>query len=663
MTPKNLLKIAVAGPFGKGLTYCCDDQVDQKDLLGMRVQVPLGKRQKVGVVTATLTTMDFDVAKLKTIDAVIDEQALFDSTLLACFNWMADYYHESLGDIIHTALPAALTKGQVFDAPPLFAKTIQPEQPHLFNSDQQAAFDWFQQNNHHFAIALLDGVTGSGKTEVYLQSIESVLKQGRQALVLVPEIGLTPQTLSRFEQRFNVPVLPYHSGLTDKQKRHTWYHAHSGEAKVIIGTRSAVLMPFKQLGLIVIDEEHDLSFKQQSGVRYCAREVAIKRASLHNILIMLGSATPALESLYNAESGRYQWLPLHQRAGVAKPAEQFIIDMRQQPIQAGLSKSMQSEMQAHLNAGNQVMLFLNRRGYSNVLLCHHCGWSAKHEACDRHYTIHQHPPGLRCHHCDVVKPMPMQCPECGKKDFVPLGAGTQRLETHLQTAFPDKTILRIDRDATRQKGELDRRLAQIHAGEADILIGTQMLAKGHHFPNITMVGIIDIDSALFSQDFRALERMGQLIVQVAGRAGRAEKLGKVYLQTHQPQHALLNDLLQQGYLHFAKQLLQERKAALWPPFTAMATLAVRANQLEPVHMLLMAVREQLQQWQTNGVEYYGPLPSLLPRAGGYHRQLIVLQAKSRKALHIVLDGLNHWLQQQKLSRKVHWRIDVDPQEF
>lgn len=735
MSHINVVKVAVSGPFPHGLDYICPRNIDVDHVIGTRVYVPVGRRYKVGVVLGKADCPAVAVEKLKCLQQQIDTIPLLDAHLMQCLHWMADYYHESIGDVIvQTALPALLSRGVAFEAKqqiafqmtakgklalatvkpvkqkkllhllshadtPLFyteignheisravvkallqkawIEAVTVQQPVLdrcmydyqqhaavkCNRYQQDALNWFTLHCDKFAVALLYGVTGSGKTEVYMQMVDAILQQGKQALVLVPEIALTPQILSRFSQRFVVPVLPYHSELTDKQRLYTWFCVKSGEAKIIIGTRSAVFIPFQNLGVIVVDEEHDLSFKQQTGVRYCARDVAIKRASILHIPVILGSATPSLETLHNAQTQKYMYLKLPQRAGCAAPAEQFIIDMRQQPLQAGISKVLQEQMAKHLAAGQQVMLFLNRRGYSSVLLCHDCGWTAKHEACGRHFTVHRQPEGLHCHHCEVVKPLPLRCPQCGAAKFVPVGVGTQRLENYLKTAFPDKKMLRVDRDVTRHKGELHDKLQQIYQGSVDILIGTQMLAKGHHFPKLTMVGIIDIDAALFSHDFRALERMGQIIVQVAGRAGRVTQVGAVYLQTHQPQHPLLHCLLSRGYTKFARIMLRERRQAGWPPFSYLAVLLAEAEIQQQPHTFLTQVSEQLQQWQMDEVACFGPLPSLLPRRAGYYRQLMVFQAASRKALHIVLDGLHHWLRQQKMAHKVRWRIDVDPQEF
>ncbi|MBD3669152.1 MAG: primosomal protein N', partial [Gammaproteobacteria bacterium] len=385
-----------------------------------------------------------------------------------------------------------------------------------------------------FEAFLLEGVNGSGKTEVYLQDSEQVLTDGRQALVLVPEIGLTPQLLNRFKRRFAVPIAVLHSGLSDQERLCAWLLAGSGEAGIVIGTRSAVFTPLAHPGIVIIDEEHDASFKQQEGFRYSARDLGIKRARDAQIPVVMGSATPSLESLANARSGRYHHLALHQRAGGAQAPRLRLLDVRSQPMEQGISQPLVEAMKQHLARDEQVLLFLNRRGYAPVLMCHDCGWISHCQRCDAHMTFYQGQRRLRCHHCGAEQPLQPACPSCGSIDLRDIGHGTEKIEQHLMSLFPDETVVRIDRDSTRRKGSLDRLLAQVDRGEARILLGTQMLAKGHHFPGVTLVGILDADQGLFSADFRASERMAQLIVQVAGRAGRAQKPGTVVIQTHHP---------------------------------------------------------------------------------------------------------------------------------
>ena len=413
------------------------------------------------------------------------------------------------------------------------------------NKQQALAFSQllFQEG---FNVWLLEGVTGSGKTEIYLQYIEEILKKGKQVLVLVPEIGLTPQTVRRFQARFNVEIDVLHSNLNDTQRLNVWERARTGQSAIVIGTRSALFTQFSDLGLIILDEEHDGSFKQQDGWRYHARDLGIVLAQKLNIPILLGSATPSLESVNNVQNGKYHHLVLSKRAGNATALRQFVIDLKHQRIQNGLSEPLLKRMQEHLEKGNQVLLFLNRRGFAPVLLCHECGWIDECHHCEKPYTYHQHQRVLRCHHCGAQKTVPMQCGHCGSTHLVTTGLGTEQLEETLKARFPQYNIARIDRDSTARKGKLEGYLEDIQQGKSQILIGTQMLAKGHHFPNVTLVALVNVDNALFSLDFRAEERLAQLYVQVAGRSGRAEKQGEVVLQTHYPDHPLLTTLLEKG---------------------------------------------------------------------------------------------------------------------
>ncbi len=378
-----------------------------------------------------------------------------------------------------------------------------------------------------FGCFLLEGVTGSGKTEVYLNMIKPILDQGKQALVLVPEIGLTPQTINRFKRRFNVPVEVIHSGLNDSERLNAWLSARDKIAGIVIGTRSALFTPFADLGIIIVDEEHDASYKQQDSLRYHARDVAIMRAHKAQIPVVLGSATPAFETLHNAQIGKYSYLTLTSRAGVALPTTNKVLDVKGEYLESGLSASLIAEMQRHLKAGNQVMLFLNRRGFSPALMCHDCGWTAECKRCDAYYTYHQYSNEMRCHHCGSQQHIVHHCQGCGSANLVTVGVGTEQLEAQLGQLFPEYKTIRIDRDSTRRKGSLESALESIRKGEYQILIGTQMLAKGHHFPDVTLVALLDVDASLYSSDFRASERLAQLFTQVAGRAGRASKPGKL----------------------------------------------------------------------------------------------------------------------------------------
>ena len=535
--------------------------------------------------------------------------------------------------------------------------------PELNAAQQQAVAQLLAARDQYHAF-LLDGVTGSGKTEVYLRVIAALLEDNRQALVLVPEIGLTPQLVNRFQRRFpGTPIAVLHSGLNDQERLHAWLSAAHGQAKIIIGTRSALLTPLARPGLIIVDEEHDLSFKQQEGFRYSARDLAVVRARHLDIPVILGSATPALESLYNAERQRFNRLHLPERAGQASPPEFRLLDVRSQKLDHGLSSQLLSHIQSHLAAAGQVLLFINRRGFAPVLMCHDCGWHARCLRCDAHMTVHQHLRRLRCHHCGSERPLPPACPDCTSPELLQMGYGTERVEQALQAHFPATSILRIDRDTTRRKGAMQAMLEQIQQGESQILVGTQMLAKGHHFPNLTLVGLLDADYGLFSADFRAAERLGQLILQVAGRAGRAERPGEVLIQTHHPESPLLQSLLTHDYGRFAGALLAEREAANLPPFSHLALLRAEAiDQTAPLHFLEEA-RAQAASLNNTGVELFGPFPAPMERRAGRSRAQLLLQSGSRAGLQHLLTPWLQRLEGLKSSRKVRWSIDVDPLEM
>ncbi|WP_394212481.1 primosomal protein N' [Enterovibrio calviensis] len=516
-----------------------------------------------------------------------------------------------------------------------------------------------------FGCYLIEGVTGSGKTEVYLNALEPVLARGQQALILVPEIGLTPQTINRFKRRFNVPVEVMHSGLNDTERLNAWLAARDNEAAIIIGTRSALFAPFKSLGIIIVDEEHDASYKQQDSFRYHARDLAVMRGHEENVPIILGSATPCLESLHNAKTGKYHHLTLSIRAGNAIKAKHGVLDIRGLYLEAGLSAPLIAEMRKHLSDGNQVMLFLNRRGYAPALMCHECGWLAECKRCDAYYTLHQQSNELRCHHCGTQRPIPHQCGQCGSTQLIGVGVGTEQLEAQLATLFPEFKTIRIDRDNTRRKGSLEAYLDAIHNKEYQILIGTQMLAKGHHFPDVTLVALVDVDSALFSNDFRAPERLAQLFVQVAGRAGRASKPGFVLLQTHHPEHALLQSLIHKGYDCFASEALIERQQANLPPYSFFALFRSEANHSEQVEQFLQQVRTILDASPVpdDDCAVMGPAPAPLPRRAGRYRWQLIFQAPNRRMLQQRLSAALPAIRQLPLSKKVRWSLDIEPQDM
>ena len=535
-------------------------------------------------------------------------------------------------------------------------KDLNQEDKQILSTEQAIIVAAISQSLEQFSCHLIDGVTGSGKTEVYLQAMENVLANNQQVLVIVPEIGLTPQTLLRFEQRFNVPICLHHSNLNDTERLDTWHNAQQNSAAIVIGTRSAVFSPLHQLGMIIIDEEHDSSLKQQDSFRYHSRDIAILRARQLNIPIILGSATPSFESLQNALSGKYQYHQIHKRAGKSSKAKIALIDVAKQQMEFGLSGSLKHEITQTLARGEQVLMFLNRRGYAPAINCKECHWLCDCQRCDKPYTFHQKQQLLICHHCGSQKRVPKQCPSCGSVRIAPIGQGTEQLEQRISEIFSDVSVVRIDRDSTRKKGELAKLLQEITDKKHQLLIGTQMLAKGHHFPDVTLVAVLDGDGALFSFDFRASEQMAQLLIQVAGRAGRASKPGKVLVQTNYPDHPLLQDLVQNGYQHFAKQALIERKQAMLPPFSYQALFRAEANYPSYPEKFL----RELTELTLVNCQFAGPVPAAMEKKAGKFRYHLILQSKSRKELHMAILQLLTAIPNNEWQSKVRWSLDIDP---
>jgi len=511
-----------------------------------------------------------------------------------------------------------------------------------------------------FQSFLLHGITGSGKTEVYLHAIEAVLRAGGQALVLVPEIALTHQSVERFQRRFPVPIALLHSGLSDRERLCAWLTASAGKAPLVLGTRSAIFTPLPNLQLIVVDEEHDASYKQQDGFRYSARDVAIMRARSKGIPIVLGSATPSLESLNNAWQGRYRLLELPERTGVAVLPAVRLLDLRRLPLNEGLSPPLVEALADRLRRDEQSLLFINRRGFAPVLMCHACGWLAPCPRCDAKLTFHKRSQRLRCHHCGADAPAPSRCPACDGDALHGLGEGTQRIEALLTRLFPAARIERIDRDSTRRKGALAEKLERIHAGQADILVGTQMLAKGHDFPNLTLVGVLNADQGLYSVDFRAAEALFQRISQVAGRAGRAVKPGEVYIQTYHPDHPLFAALQRHDYLSFARYELGARREAQYPPFAHLALLRAESPKSGQALAFLHRAQALADDLIANEVTLLEPVPSPMERRAGRYRAQCLVQAGQRPALHAFLANWLERLDNEPLGKKVRWSLDVDP---
>jgi len=726
------VEVALPVPLRQNFSYRVKEDQQAGLQIGLRVKVPFGPQQLIGLITAITDSCNLAPQQIKNVIAVLDNAPLLPDSLYKLTLWAARYYFTSQGQMLSQALPVALRKG--LDASPqaiieyhlssqgrnadpsvlkrapaqkklyelLLANSmsqdefttqslsksalkaleqrqwierqqkvlshdlgwrqqlIMNESPHKLNKQQAVAVSVLTQQQG-FHCTLIEGITGSGKTEVYLTLLETILKQGKQALILVPEIGLTPQTINRFKRRFEVTVAVIHSGLTDNQRLEAWRQARVGEAAIIIGTRSALFTPMAYPGVIILDEEHDSSFKQQEGVRYHARDLAVMRGHLEDIQVVLGSATPSLETLQNALSGRYHHLELSERAGAAQKVKQGIVDINSQPLKAGMSASLINEMRMHLDAGNQVLLFLNRRGFAPALLCHECGHLHECDRCDAFFTVHQGLNEICCHHCGNQYAIPRQCHQCGSTMLMGHGLGTEQLEQELVKLFPQYPVVRIDRDTTRRKGALEQQLQGIYMGKYKILVGTQMLAKGHHFPDVTLVGLLDVDGALFSADFRAPERFGQLYTQVSGRAGRADKPGKVLLQTHQSDNPILRDLLKRGYGEFARSQLKERQQALLPPAWHMVLIRAEAHLAEDADAFLTRTSELLS--QDKDFEIIGPIPAPLDRKAGKYRRQLILQAKSRQRLQSEFERVLAQIEQIPEGKRCRWIIDRDPQDL
>ncbi|NKF21104.1 primosomal protein N' [Solimonas marina] len=719
--PEFLVTVAVPVPLYRGFDYLLPAALTDGARPGVRVRVPFGRRHLCGVIVRAPFERSDPVQDYRPLDAIIDDEPLLGTELLTLCEWAAEYYRHPLGEVVAAALPGGLKHGDAAErrrreqwmltaaghdalaALPsrhraqrsaLEALAAGPRDSGEWNipaavrsrllergwiesriveaasgaplagaptltAAQRTALDALEAGDDGFRVSLLEGVTGSGKTELYLRRLEATLAAGRQALVLVPEISLTPQLAQRLRERLGDGVRSFHSGMTDTEREQTWLAARDGSAAVIVGTRSAIFVPFARLGLIVVDEEHDPSYKQQDGFRYSARDLAVVRAQRFGAELILGSATPSLESLYNARAGRYRHVRLTQRVLSQAPPEIRLIDMRGQPLAHGLSAPLLQALDRCIEAGDQALLFINRRGYAPILLCHACGWRAACTHCDARLTLHRGRQRLICHHCGNQQPVPRSCPSCGAGELMPLGHGTERIEQALANRYPRQRIERLDSDRLGRRHELERLLDDVRARQVDVLVGTQILAKGHDFPNLSLVGIVSADQALYGADFRAIERMGQLVTQVAGRAGRAGQRGEVLLQTHEPDHPLLKLLVERGYDALSEALLAERRDTQLPPYAYLALL--RAEAREPAQPLpfLRAARELL--LPMPGIQVMEPIPSGMERRAGFIRAQLLIQAERRSTLQRALAATVPRL--AELARGVRWSIDVDPADL
>lgn len=728
------LRIAVPAPLPKLFDYLPEHGKSLSDYqLGQRLKVPFGNQQLTGVLMAISHDSDVPADKIRPIARLLDHKPVLNNTLRDLCLWASDYYHHAIGEVVETALPVLLRKGQdaSFVSRTVWQALENPDLNDISRAKRQLALYEFlreqgtasqddiiaagfthallkalQEKNlaqaseihlppalsnpnacaqaplplnpeqaqslHNitaasgFQVFLLDGITGSGKTEVYLQAIQGILDAGKQALVLIPEIGLTPQTIARFERRFQCPVASMHSGMNDRERLDAWLMAQQGLARIVVGTRSAIFTPLPELGLIVVDEEHDASFKQQEGLRYSARDMAVKLASQLHIPVVLGSATPSIDSLHNALTGKYQHLRLRQRAGNARPAQMQILDMRRQAQQQGLAECLLEDIRQTLARREQVLVFINRRGFAPTLCCPDCGWIAECRRCDARYTLHRKPPHLHCHHCDHKLAVPAQCPSCFSQQIHPVGTGTEQLESYLEQVFGEQQVIRVDRDSTRLKDGFATIMAPVNAGQPCILVGTQMLAKGHHLPNVTLVIVVNADAGLFSADFRGMERTAQMLLQVTGRAGRGDKPGRAVLQTEFAEHPSLHLLCEENYHALALAILQERQHAVLPPYGFQALIRADAvNGAEAEHLLHLIQQDALRLQRDMGlhnVSLVGPMAAPMQMRAGRLRFQLWFNSNQRGALHQLLRHLLPLIHQHRGFHKVRWSLDVDPQD-
>jgi primosomal protein N' (replication factor Y) len=683
----NIVRVALDLPLPRLFDYLAPDS-DESDI-GRRVTVPFGKGSRTGVIVEVATASEQPDAKLKAVTAILRDMPVLPPEWLALCEFCARYYQTPLGEVTSFALPPMLRRGKLpqikrpkeiaaspapsardtvpgAGAGDITSETVPPPAlPQLMAAQQAAVAAIFDTAGFH--AMLLHGVTGSGKTEVYLRAIDAVLAKGGQALMLVPEIALTPQLEGRVAARFpGAHIVCANSGMADAARARGFIEALSGRAEIVLGTRLAVFMPMPRLQLIIVDEEHDASFKQQDGLRYSARDVAVWRAHQLNIPIVLGSATPSLETFHHASTGRYRLLELPERAVAEAMPVVRIVDTRREKLQEGLSAGLLAGLQQRLDRGEQSLVFLNRRGYAPVLACPPCGWISRCQRCAANLVLHLADQRLRCHHCGFEALIPRACPDCGNVDLLPFGRGTQRLETMLAERFPDARVLRIDRDSASTPKKWQALLATIHAGEADILVGTQMLAKGHDFPLLTLVGAVGADAALFAADFRAPERLFAQLMQVGGRSGRADLPGEVLIQTEYPDHPLYRALVDHDYVRFARSQLDERRIAGFPPFSFQAMLRAEARTMEQSLAFLAAAREaaaMLPNSLADGVTLYDPVPMRMQRLMTLERGQLLVESISRPALQAFLAKWMEQLYALKMPGGLRWHLDVDPLEF
>ncbi|MCL2076566.1 MAG: primosomal protein N' [Betaproteobacteria bacterium] len=633
--------------------------------VGVRLLLPFGKREKIGVLVELATTSKIAPEQLKEAIRIEDDLPPLPPEFFRLCEFAAKYYQAPLGEAIHQALPPALKKPRASIRRTVKKREVATQQPvkPLLTSEQAHAVGLIA-DACGFQTFLLYGVTGSGKTEVYLCLIENMLAEGRQVLLLAPEINLTPQLETRIQTRFpDIPLVMLHSGLTEAAREKAWRAAFLGEARIVVGTRLSVFTPMPDLGLIIVDEEHDLSYKQQEGMRYSARDLAIYRARLGKIPIVLGSATPSLETWAHARHGRYRLVTLLERAvSSARLPVVRMLDTRKVRLEEGLCPSLVEALRIRLQKGEQSLIFLNRRGYAPVLACPACAWISHCSRCAANLVVHLEDKRLRCHHCALEVLVPLACPTCGNRDIQPFGRGTQRVEAALAAQFPAARVFRVDRDSARSRKQWEAILARVHAGEVDILVGTQMLAKGHDFPRLTLVGVVGADSALFAADWRAPERLFAQLMQVSGRAGRAELPGEVLIQSEYPDHALYRALAAHDYAEYAKVLLEERRQAGFPPYVYQAMLRAEAPRMEAALAFLRDAVARANARDYPGLAIFDAVPMRLSRLMNMERAQLLIESPSRAELQAFLASWREVLETLPQRGRLRWHLEVDPLE-
>ena len=665
-----IVHVALDVPLNRLFDYLCPEA--QASDIGRCIRVPFGRGEKTGIIIAVSEHSEQPAEKLRPAHEIFRALLPLPADWLDLTRFCSRYYQHPLGEVMALALPPYLRRGKLPRQPKTraTAAALTPALPELL-PEQAEAIRQISARYGQFTSFLLHGITGSGKTEVYLRLIANTLEQGQQALMLVPEIALTPQLEGRVRARFpQARIVAAHSGLAEAARARGFIAALEGEVDILLGTRLAVFSPLQRLGLIIVDEEHDASFKQQEGLRYSARDVAIWRARQRQVPIVLGSATPSLETYWHArpanQGGRYHYLQLTRRAVANTPPEVRCLDTRREKLQDGLSGALLRALETRLERQEQSLVFLNRRGYAPVLNCPSCGWVSRCRRCAANLVVHLSDKRLRCHHCSLETSIPHHCPSCGNLDIHAFGRGTQRLEEHLRQRFPEARILRVDRDSTNTPNKWQAVLDDIHGGRVDILVGTQMLAKGHDFPRLTLVGVVGADAALFAADFRAAERLFAQLMQVGGRSGRAELPGEVLIQTEYPQHPLYQALVAHDYAHFAQLQLDERQAAGFPPYTYQALLRAEAPDIDTTLDFLRkaaTLAQSLPQAGSEILQIYDPIPMRMVRMKSMERAQLLVESASRPILHRFLDSWMQQLRVQKARAGLRWHLDVDPMEF